>query len=66
LGDVRLLHHPKDETRMLKACVLAGARDGLSAQRRLTVDSLPLRMQRTVVALLNRAVARLQASEANP
>ena len=66
LGDVRLLHHPKDETRMLKACVLAGARDGLSAQRRLTVDSLPLKMQRTVVALLNGAVARLKGSEGNP
>jgi len=66
LGDARLLHHPKDETRMLKACVLAGARDGLSAQRRLTVDALPLRMQRAVVALLRAAVARLKASEGNP
>jgi len=65
LGDARLLHHPKDETRMLKACVLAGARDGLSAQRRLTVDALPLRMQRSVVALLRVAVARLKASEGN-
>jgi hypothetical protein len=65
LGDARLLHHPKDETRMLKACVLAGARDGISAQRRLTVDALPLRMQRAVVALLRVAVARLKASEGN-
>jgi hypothetical protein len=66
LGDARLLHHPKDETRMLKACVLAGARDGLSAQRRLTVDALPLRTQRAVVALLRAAVARLKASVGNP
>ena len=65
LGDVRLLHHPKDETRMLKACVLAGARDGLSAQRRLTVDALPLKLQRAVVTLLRRAVARPKASEGN-
>jgi hypothetical protein len=65
LGDARLLHHPKDETRMLKACVLAGARDGLSGQRRLTVDALPLRMQRAVVALLRGAVACLKASEEN-
>jgi len=64
LGDARLLHHPKDETRMLKACVNAGARDGLSMRRQLTVDSLPLRMQRTVVALLNGAVARVRPSDA--
>ena len=66
LGDARLLHRPADETRMLRACVLAGARDGLSAKRRLTVDTLPLGMQRTVVALLRGAVARLQASNGNP
>jgi hypothetical protein len=66
LGDARLLHHPKDETRMLKACVLAGARDGLSAQRRLTVDALSLKLQRAVVTLLRGAVARLNASEGNP
>jgi hypothetical protein len=65
LGDVRLLHRPADEARMLKACVLAGARDGLSARRLLTVDSLPLKMQRAVVALLNRAVAQAQARRAD-
>ncbi len=66
LGDARLLHRSAAEARMLKACVLAGARDGLSAQRRLTVDSLSLKMQRAVVALLRGAVARLNASEDNP
>jgi hypothetical protein len=66
LGDARLLHHPKDETRMLKACVSAGARDGISAQRRLTVDALSLKLQRAVVTLLRGAVARLNGSEGNP
>jgi hypothetical protein len=64
LGDARLLHHPKDETRMLKACVLAGARDGLSAQRRLTVDALSLKLQRAVVTLLRGTVARVRPSDA--
>jgi hypothetical protein len=65
LGNARLLHRPADEARMLKACVLAGARDGLSAGRRLSVDNLPLRMQQAVVALLNRAVAQAQARRAD-
>ena len=58
LGDARLLHHPKDETRMLKACVNAGARDGLSGERGPSVDGLPIRMQRTIVTLLREAVKR--------
>jgi hypothetical protein len=58
LGDARLLHHPKDETRMLKACVNAGARDGLSGERGPSVDGLPVRMQRTIVTLLRKAVKR--------
>ncbi len=56
LGDGRLLHRPVDEARMLKACVLAGARDGLTTRRGLTVDGLPLRIQRAVVARLRRAL----------
>lgn len=60
LGNARLLHRPMDETRMLKACVLAGARDGLSARRGLTVDGLPLGIQRTVVTLLRGALARMR------
>jgi hypothetical protein len=65
LGDARFLHRPKDETRMLKACVLAGARDGLSTRQQLTVDGLPLRIQRSVLTLLKRAVARLQVRGAD-
>lgn len=52
LGDARLLHRPVDEARMLKACVGAGARDGLSGEAGPTVDSLPLSVNRSVVALL--------------
>ncbi len=66
LGDARLLHHPMDEARMLKACVLAGARDGLSGQRGLTVDGLPLGMQRTVVTLLRQAMARTRCGGSKP
>ncbi|MGH7411555.1 MAG: glutamate cyclase domain-containing protein [Candidatus Methylomirabilis sp.] len=58
LGDARLLHRPNDESRMLKACVEAGARDGLSTARRRTVDGLPLKISRDVVALLQGVVAR--------
>ncbi len=64
LGDPRLLHRPIDEARMLKACVLAGARDGLSGRRELTVDGLPLPMQRDVVTLLREALARMRPSVA--
>lgn len=64
LGEARLLHGPMDETRMLKACVLAGARDGLLARRGLTVDGLPLGVQRTVVTLLTEALARMRRSGA--
>ncbi len=66
LGDPRLLHRPTDEARMLKACVLAGARDGLSGRRALTVDGLPLGMQRDVVALLTEALARMRRNAAEP
>ena len=62
LRDARLLHRPIDETRMLKACVLAGARDGLSGRRELTVDGLPLGMQRDVVTLLREALTRMRDS----
>jgi hypothetical protein len=57
LGDLRLLHRPADETRMLAACVSAGARDGISREGRLTVDGLSGSMQRTIVMLLRDAVA---------
>jgi hypothetical protein len=58
LGDLRLLHRPDDEIRMLSACVTAGARDGLSWADRLTVDGLPGSTQRTVVMLLQEVVTR--------
>ncbi|MGH7429215.1 MAG: glutamate cyclase domain-containing protein [Candidatus Methylomirabilaceae bacterium] len=57
-GDLRLLHRPDDEIRMLKACVTAGARDGISWKGRLTVDGLPGGIHRTVVLLLQEAIAR--------
>ena len=61
LRDARLLHRPTDETRMLKACVEAGARDGLSGARRRTVDGLSLSINRGVVALLQRVLAHLHS-----
>ncbi len=64
LGEARLLHGQKDEARMLKACVLAGARDGLLARRGLTVDGLSLGVQRAVVTLLTEALARMRRSGA--
>lgn len=57
LGDLRLLHRPADEMRMLAACVGAGARDGISGEGRPTVDGLPGRTQRAVVMLLREALA---------
>lgn len=59
LADPRLIHRPADETRMLKASVMAGARDGLSGRAGLTVDGLSLEMQRTVVTFLGETVARM-------
>jgi hypothetical protein len=56
--DPRLLHRRDDEARMLRACVEAGARDGLTGERRLTVDGLSLARQQVVVALLRRVVTR--------
>jgi len=56
-GDLQLLHRPADETRMLAACVSAGARDGISGKDRPTVDGLSGRIQQTIVMLLRDAVA---------
>lgn len=58
LGDTRFLHRARDEARLLRACVLAGARDGLTGEQRPTVDGLPLSAQRRVVGRLERVVAR--------
>jgi hypothetical protein len=52
LRDGRLLHRPSDERRMLAACVGAGARDGLSAAQRMTVDGLPVRSHMHLVTKL--------------
>ena len=65
LRDVRLLHRPTDETRMLKACVEAGGRDGLSGARRRTVDGLPLRINRSVVASLEEILDRRKGDGAD-
>ncbi len=58
MGNARLLHRPNDESRMLGACVEAGARDGLSTAQRRTVDGLPLSISRGVVALLQGVLGR--------
>ncbi len=65
-GDLRLLHRPADEIRMLSACVAAGARDGLLWERRLTVDGLSGRVQRTIVMLLQEAVMREVGADHDP
>ena len=63
VGNARLLHRPLDESRMLRSCVLAGARDGLTGRRGLTVDGLPLRTQRAVIGLLSEVLRRMKCGE---
>lgn len=50
-----LLHTPAVERRLLRACVEAGAVDGLLRHRRPTVDGLPLAIHADVVELLGLA-----------
>ena len=47
-----LLHTPVEESRLIDACVKAGAVDGLTRRREPTVDALPLDIHAAVVALL--------------
>jgi hypothetical protein len=47
-----LLHTPELERRMVEACVVAGASDGVTRRHEPTVDGLPLEVHAAVVALL--------------
>jgi hypothetical protein len=47
-----LLHTPDVERRLIRACVAAGAVDGLSRRRQATVDGLPLDVHAAFVQLL--------------
>lgn len=47
-----LLHTPAQERELVAACVEAGAHDGVTRRRELTVDALPLDVHASVVALL--------------
>jgi hypothetical protein len=49
-----LLHGADDERRLIEACVDAGAVDGISRRRELTVDGMPLDVHTGFVALLAR------------
>jgi D-glutamate cyclase-like protein len=47
-----LLHTAEDERRMVRACVEAGAVDGITRKREATVDALPLEAHAAMVELL--------------
>jgi D-glutamate cyclase len=47
-----LLHTPAQEGELVRACVEAGAHDGVTRRREPTVDALPLEAHAAVVALL--------------
>jgi D-glutamate cyclase-like protein len=47
-----LLHTAEDERRMVRACVEAGAVDGITRKREATVDALPLEAHAGMVELL--------------
>jgi hypothetical protein len=46
------VHTPAQERELIGACVEAGAHDGVTRRREATVDSLPLDVHASVVALL--------------
>ena len=57
LGRPRLLHRPQSEARMLRRMVRAGAMDGATRQRVLTVDGTGLIVQTALLGLLQALVA---------
>ena len=57
LGRPRLLHRPQSEARMLRRMVRAGAVDGATRQRVLTVDGTGLIVQTALLGLLQALVA---------
>jgi hypothetical protein len=59
-----LLHTAEDERRLVRACVGAGAVDGLLRHREPTVDGLPLGVHAAVVELLRRAAPDTAARRA--
>jgi hypothetical protein len=48
-----LLHHGADERRLVRACVRAGAVDGVTRRREATVDGVPLDAHAGIVELMN-------------
>jgi hypothetical protein len=63
LRNPRLLHRPKGEARMLQRMVRAGAVDGITLERRPTVDGGGLALQTAVVGMLAALVAgRIRAA----
>jgi D-glutamate cyclase len=56
--DPRLLHDADTERAMLRACVMAGAVDGVTARQILAVDGTGLETQVAVVTLLAELVAK--------
>lgn len=51
--NLKALHKPKTEEKLLKAAVNAGAVDGVTGKRALTVDGLPLKFHKTIVSMLH-------------
>ncbi len=59
LGNVRLLHRPSSEARMLRRMVRAGAVDGVTRRRLPTVDGGPLALQVACVSMLQALLGAL-------
>ncbi len=56
LGRPSILHSPEIEGRVLKACVRAGARDGITVSPSPSSDGLPLEGNRAFVQLLHNTI----------
>jgi len=59
-----LLHTPDEEARLTRAMVAAGGVDGLTGERRLSVDRLPVAVHRALLGTLRELTIHLMARRA--
>src|SRR5262245_16560235 len=61
-----LLHDAELERRLIEACVVAGAHDGLTRRREQTVDGLPIDVHAAMVTLLGRCIIDAGSAQGRP
>jgi len=57
-GNMNALHTPEEEELMLRAVVEAGAVDGVTGKRELSVDKIPMKIHISIIKMLEGFLGR--------